>query len=66
MVFLKEFFEKFDFEKNQQMTKKHKNLPRRQRVDKFNTFLLTKFEPWHEISNNVVCATSKSSDQPVL
>ena len=22
-------------------------------------------EPWHEISNNVVCATSKSSDQPV-
>ena len=21
-------------------------------------------EPWHEISNNVVCATSKSSDQP--
>ena len=23
------------------------------------------FEPWHEISNNVVCATSKASDQPV-
>ena len=22
------------------------------------------FEPRHEISNNVVCATSKSSDQP--
>ena len=22
------------------------------------------FEPWHEISNNVVCATSKGSDQP--
>ena len=22
------------------------------------------FEPWHEISNNVVCATSKDSDQP--
>ena len=21
-------------------------------------------EPWHEISNNVVCATSKASDQP--
>ena len=21
-------------------------------------------EPWHEISNNVVCATSKGSDQP--
>ena len=23
-----------------------------------------KFEPQHEISNNVVCATSKGSDQP--
>ena len=22
-------------------------------------------EPWNEISNNVVCATSKGSDQPV-
>ena len=22
------------------------------------------FEPWYEISNNVVCATSKGSDQP--
>ena len=21
-------------------------------------------EPWHRISNNVVCATSKDSDQP--
>ena len=21
-------------------------------------------EPWHEISNNFVCATSKASDQP--
>ena len=21
-------------------------------------------EPWHEISNNVVCATSNASDQP--
>ena len=21
-------------------------------------------EPWHEISNNVVCANSKGSDQP--
>ena len=23
-----------------------------------------KIEPWHEIFNNVVCATSKGSDQP--
>ena len=27
MVFLKEFFEKVDFEKNQQTTKKHENFP---------------------------------------
>ena len=32
MVFLKEIFEKFDFEKNQQMTKRHAKLPRGQRV----------------------------------
>ena len=25
---------------------------------------IEKFEPVHEISNNVVCATSKPSDQP--
>ena len=22
------------------------------------------YEPWHEIFNNIVCATSKASDQP--
>ena len=27
-------------------------------------FNKTKFEPRHEISNNVVCATSKGSEQP--
>ena len=32
MLFQKEFFEKVDFEKNQQTTKKHENFPRRQRV----------------------------------
>ena len=26
--------------------------------------LLKELEPWHGISNNVVCATSKASDQP--
>ena len=26
--------------------------------------MLNKIEPWHRISNNVVCATSKASDQP--
>ena len=28
-------------------------------------FLLITSEPWHGISNNVTCATSKDSDQPV-
>ena len=28
------------------------------------TILTYLYEPWHEISNNVVCATSKGSDQP--
>ena len=32
MVFLKEFFEKVDFEKKQQMTKKHEKMPREQKV----------------------------------
>ena len=33
---------------------------------KFDSIFLSKnvFEPRHEISNNVVCATSKASDQP--
>ena len=35
MVFLKDFFEKVDFEKNQQTTKKHKKFPRGQRVKGF-------------------------------
>ena len=30
----------------------------------FIPLLLKLFEPRHEISNNVVCATSKASDQP--
>ena len=29
---------------------------------KFDTVI--PFEPWHEISNNLVCRTSKGSDQP--
>ena len=29
-----------------------------------NVFFCILYEPWHEISNNVVCATSKASDQP--
>ena len=28
------------------------------------SFLIIKYEPVHEISNNVLCATSKASDQP--
>ena len=26
--------------------------------------LMMAYEPWHEISNNLVCATSRGSDQP--
>ena len=37
MIFLKEFFEKVDFENNKQTTKKHYKLPRRQRI-KSNVF----------------------------
>ena len=33
MVFLTEFFEKVEIEKNQQTTKKHENFPRGQRVE---------------------------------
>ena len=33
MVFLKEFFEKVNFEKNQQTTKKHEQFPRWQRLN---------------------------------
>ena len=29
-----------------------------------STHLLHTYEPRHEISNNVVCATSKASDEP--
>ena len=25
---------------------------------------INEYDPWHGISNNVVCATSKASDQP--
>ena len=28
------------------------------------SLILDIIEPWHGISNNVVCATSKASDQP--
>ena len=30
----------------------------------FNMTIKIKYEPWHGISNNVVCATRKASDQP--
>ena len=43
MVFLKEFFEKVDFEKKEQMTKKHEKLPSRQRV---KTIFFTRRHEW--------------------
>ena len=33
-------------------------------IDEMNIHDRTKYEPVREISNNVVCATSKASDQP--
>ena len=40
MVFLKEFFQKNNFEKNQQTTKKHEKLPSRQWVNQVWLYLL--------------------------
>ena len=34
------------------------------RMTVFTNTIPTLFEPRHEISNNMVCATSKASDQP--
>ena len=34
------------------------------KVETLTSPKLMTFEQWHEISNNVVCATSKGSDQP--
>ena len=48
-IFQKDAFEKANFKKNLQTTKKHVKLLN---------------EPVHEISNNVVCMTSEASDQP--
>ena len=41
MVFLKEFFEKVDFEKNQQTTNKYEKFPSRQRVNEGNQVYTT-------------------------
>ena len=65
------FSKKDEFEKkNQQTIKSMKNyLARRVKYTncKLNLGFIVgdlKYEPQHEISNNVVCATSNSSDQP--
>ena len=34
------------------------------KISEFTVYTMTRFEPRHEIFNNVVCATSKASDQP--
>ena len=33
-------------------------------VNLFSKAKWLQYEPWHEISNNMVCATSEGSDQP--
>ena len=45
MLFLKEFFEKVDFEKHQQTTKKHEKLPSGQRVNPGLMTMLTPLMP---------------------
>ena len=40
----------------------HASGPKRYELDKYAR--VKPFEPVHEISNKVVCATSKASDQP--
>ena len=47
MVFLKEFFEKVDFEKNQQTTKKHEKLPSMQRVK------IAKLDPFSGMAGHI-------------
>ena len=54
----KEVFENVNFKENQQAAKNLENYP----ACKELTGLI--YEPGHDISNNVVCATSKASDQP--
>ena len=59
IVFLKEFFEKMNFEKKVSADdNKSINYPACKELIAFI------FDPVHEISNKVVCATSKASDQP--
>ena len=60
MVFMKEFFEKSNFEKKS-ADKKFEKLPTMQRLD-YSTCRNNKLQ--HEISINVVCVTSKASQQP--
>ena len=63
MVFLIEFFEKKEiFKKISRQEKSMQNYLVGKDLIWMNKSLTN--EPLHEISNNVVCATSKASDQP--
>ena len=61
-VFLKEFFEKVDFEKNQQTTKEHEKLPSRQRVKAWylaNTFGIWKIQMGQYSYTNITYCSQK-------
>ena len=60
---LKEIYENVDFEKKSADDKQHENFPAVHILLEICQNL-SKYEPRHKISNNVVCATSKGSDQP--
>ena len=65
MVKLEDFLKK----KNQQTTKMHAKLQKMLRVAKMLNkgdlfYIIRLYEPGDEISNIVVCATNKASDQP--
>ena len=66
IVFQKSFLDEFHFEKVRRWQQKHENwLIYRMEMYFISAKRNGIYEPWHEISNNnVVCATSKGSDQP--
>ena len=58
------FLKKIILKKVSRQQQKHEKLPNMQRVKLEYLPYRQTYEPVHEISNNVVCATSKASDQP--
>ena len=55
---------KYEQEMRQSQKTDHGTSRKRHRTSPYSS--ITIYEPWYEISNNVLCATSKVSDQPAL